>query len=43
MSSNNLTSTSKGVLVVGALGKMGVCVREALTQEPRLHLSVGLE
>ncbi|MBW2712584.1 MAG: 4-hydroxy-tetrahydrodipicolinate reductase [Deltaproteobacteria bacterium] len=43
MSSNNLTSNSKGVLVVGALGKMGVCVREALTQEPRLHLSVGLE
>jgi 4-hydroxy-tetrahydrodipicolinate reductase len=43
MSSKKGVTDSKGVLVVGALGKMGICVREALTQEPRLHLSVGLE
>jgi 4-hydroxy-tetrahydrodipicolinate reductase len=43
MSSKNGSDDSRGVLVVGALGKMGICVREAVTHEPRLHLGAGLE
>ncbi|MDH3518820.1 MAG: 4-hydroxy-tetrahydrodipicolinate reductase [Myxococcales bacterium] len=31
------------VLVVGALGRMGHCVREALAEEPSLRLSAALE
>jgi 4-hydroxy-tetrahydrodipicolinate reductase len=36
-------SDARRVLVVGALGRMGACVREALLREPTLVLGAGLE
>jgi len=36
-------SDARRVLVVGALGRMGECVREALLREPTLVLGAGLE
>lgn len=36
-------SDARRVLVVGALGRMGVCVRAALEREPTLVLGAGLE
>ena len=36
-------ATTRRLLVVGALGRMGECVRTALADEPSLRLAAALE